>query len=110
MALKHIINATTSLNATEIHLSIATALTFVYFEQGQWSIEEEPNVVMEKKLVRSPHTLEHGKSCGYLHTHTRSTIMMQSGGDQEDHPHATLSMASLATYSQGRRMMQRSSR
>ena len=57
--LKHIMNATRTLSATDIDLSIATGIADVYDEQGQWNKAEELRVaVMEKKkrLVGEDHS------------------------------------------------------
>ena len=117
--LKHIINATTTLNATEIELSIATGIARVYYEQGQWNKAEELDVVIMEKRKQllgedHPDTL---CSMGNLANTYRNqgrwndaeeleVVVMEKSKQilGEDHPHTLLSLANLAAiYSyQGR--------
>ena len=117
--LKHIINATTSLDLTEIDLSIATRIARTYYDQGQWTkVEEFDVVVMEKRkrLLGEDHPdtlLSMGNlGCTYRYqgrwndAEELSVVVMEKSRRLlgEDHPRTLLSMANLAaTYrDQGR--------
>ena len=87
--LKHIIHATTALNATEIELSIAIGIARVYYEQGQWNKAEVLDVAIMEKSKRL---------LGDDHPNTLLRMVMEKRKLLlgENHPATLLSMANLA--------------